>query len=210
MNMKRKVFALAIIAICAAVTAAGTWAYFTDSAHAHNVITSGGIDIEIVESKIDENGEKVDFENNIKGIMPGQSVSKIVEVKNHEDSGDAWIRVFVQMGISEPGDPITNPLIKNLPLEIEVNGEMIPVVTYQVNEEHWVYDEDDGYYHYKQPVASGEQTEPLFEEVEFAPEMGNEYQNCTVRIDITAEAVQAVHNGETWDEVVSWTENGEQ
>ncbi len=207
--MKKKIFALALIAICAAVTAVGTWAYFTDNAQAHNVITTGGIDIEIVETQKVMDGEVMTEEpypnDPITGIMPGESVSKIVRVENTEDSGEAWIRVWVNIGISEPGDPITNPTIKNLPLQIEVDGEMKDVVSFQINEEFWEQGEDY-YYYYKTPVAVDAQTEPLFEEVSFAKEMGNEYQNCTVYIDVTAEAVQTAHNGDTWDTVVSWTE----
>lgn len=207
MNMKKKIFALALIMICAAVTAAGTLAYFTDNAHAHNVITTGGIDIEIVETQVDkESGTEVPFVNNITGVMPGERVSKIVTVKNHEDSGEAWIRVWLNIGISEAGDPITNPTIKCLPLEIEVGGEMIPVVSYEINDTYWEYNEEDGYYYHEEPVEAGKATAPLFKEVKFAPEMGNEYQNCTVMIDVIAEAVQTAHNGDTWDTVVSWTE----
>ena len=118
--MKRKVLALAVVTICLAIIASGTLAYFTAEETAHNVITSGNINIEIVE-KHDDDGdpstELVDFpEEGVSGIMPGCDVSKIVTVKNKEDSNTAWIRVWVNVGISEAGDPITNPTIKNLPL----------------------------------------------------------------------------------------------
>ena len=193
--MKKKIFALALIALCAAVTAAGTLAYFTDSATAHNVITSGGIDIEIVETRVDkETGNEVPYPDEpISGIMPGQNVSKIVTVKNHETSGDAWIRAMVNVtGQFADGTAIM--------------PEQLRYIAFEHNETYWEYDEEEGYFYCKEPVKSGEATAPLFKEVKFAAEMPNEYQGCTVYIDVIAEAVQTAHNGETWDTIVSWTE----
>ena len=45
--MKRKLLILSVLAICVAIVAAGTLAYFTAEDTAHNVITSGGVDIEL-------------------------------------------------------------------------------------------------------------------------------------------------------------------
>lgn len=202
--MKKKILALAAIAICASVAATGTLAYFTSSDEAHNVITSGGVDIELIEKTDPGNGAALaPFpEEGLSGIMPGGSASKIVSVRNMGES-DAWVRVWVNTAISEPGDPITNPTIKCLPLEIDVNGEMVPVITYDINEKEWFVGED-GYYYYKNPVpmkktwddgtSSFAETVPLFEEVSFAKEMGNEYQNCKVMIDVFAEAIQSDNN----------------
>lgn len=47
--MKRKLFAGAVIAICLSLIAYGTLAYFTAEDTARNVITSGGIDIQLRE-----------------------------------------------------------------------------------------------------------------------------------------------------------------
>lgn len=190
--MKKRILTLAALMICLATFASGTLAYFTVKDKAHNVITSSNVGIELIEKTIDKDGTKVDFPSEgISGVMPGDSVSKIVSVEN-TGKGEAWIRVWVNTGISEPGDPITNPTIKNLPLEITLDGKSIPVISYKVDELKWIY--EDGYYYYKQPVASGDSTDILFDEVHFAKEMGNEYQNCKVVIDISAEAVQYANN----------------
>ena len=50
---KKKVLAIALIVMMIAVASAGSFAYFTAEETAHNVITTGGIDIELVESKMD-------------------------------------------------------------------------------------------------------------------------------------------------------------
>ena len=47
--MKRKLLILSVLAICLAILAAGTFAYFTSEDTAHNVITSGGVKIAVQE-----------------------------------------------------------------------------------------------------------------------------------------------------------------
>ena len=124
--MKKKIFTLAALAICATMLASGTLAYFTVKDKAHNVITSSKVGIELIEKTKDKNGAEVDFpKEGISGVVPGDSVSKIVSVKNNGEA-TAWIRVWVNTAISEPGDPISNPTIKNLPLTINVDGKEIP------------------------------------------------------------------------------------
>lgn len=198
--MKKRIFSLAVVIICLAILASGTLAYFTTEDTARNVITSGGLAIELVEG-YDDDGNPLtapkDFpEEGLFGIMPGTSASKIVSVKN-TGASEAWIRVWVNVGISEDGDPITNPTIKNLPLTItNADGEEIDVVTLDFNSTDWTKGED-GYYYYNSPVETVEPkniTAPLFNTVAFAKEMGNEYQGCKVIIDVSAEAVQTANN----------------
>lgn len=210
--MKKKILAVAMIAAIAAITASGTLAYFNAKGQAHNVITTGGVGIEIVE-KIpdgdDPDTELDDFEN-VSGVMPGADVDKIVTVKNIGEA-EAWIRVWVNVGISESGDPITNPTIKNLPLTITTaDGKEIDVITYEVDDSKWLHGED-GYYYYLKPVEKGDSTDILFDKVHFAKEMGNEYQNCTVLIDVSAEAVQTANNpipdGGDVSDIKGWPNN---
>lgn len=188
--MKKKILFVAAVLVCIAIAAAGTLAYFTSSTTAHNVITSGKIDIELVEKTI-EDGVEVDFpEDGISGVMPGTSVDKIVTVKNTGTS-DAWIRVALEATIvSASGEPLS-----------------VDVMTYGI-ESGWVLG-NDGYYYYTDSVAPGASTSTLIEEVHFAPKMGNEYQNCTANLVVTAQAVQVTHNGETVMEAVGWPESAE-
>ena len=189
--MKKKIFTVSVITICLAALGYGTLAYFNDEAVAHNVITSGGVDVEILEKQ--ENGE-VFPEEGVHGVMPGGHVSKIVMVENNKDSAESWIRVWVNVGISESGNPILNPTIKNLPQTITNSaGEEIEVIQLDYNADDWLQDER-GYWYYKESIDAGERTEPLFEHVYFAPEMDNTYQDCKVTIDIHAEAVQYANN----------------
>lgn len=190
--MKKKILLAAAVMICLAVDASGTLAYFTSENTAHNVITSGGVNIEVVEKTQGKDGVLVDFpKEGVRGVMPGSDVSKIVSVKNTGES-EAWIRVQVESVIKAADGA-------DLPLTIENVG---PVMTYTVGG-GWSLGED-GYYYYAKPVAAGETTGILFDTVKFAPEMGNAYQNCTANIEISAQAVQTANNGKTVLEAKGW------
>lgn len=52
--MKRKILILSVLAICIATLAAGTIAFFTAEGKAHNVITTGGVEIAVQEWADDE------------------------------------------------------------------------------------------------------------------------------------------------------------
>lgn len=186
--MKKKILLVTAVVICLAIASAGTMAYFTSEDAAHNVITSGGVNIELVEKTEGEDGTLVDFpEGGIKGVMPGSDVSKIVSVKNTGES-EVWIRVRVEAGIQA------------------ADGGELPadVMSFEVGS-GWHMD-FDGYIYYAEPVAPGESTELLFDVVHFSPEMGNAYQNCTANIVISAQAVQTANNGSTVTEAAGWPE----
>lgn len=77
--MKRKILILSVLAICIATLAAGTIAFFTAEGKAHNVITTGGVEIAVQEWADDEKTKP--FEN-LSGVMPNTTVTKIAEVEN--------------------------------------------------------------------------------------------------------------------------------
>ena len=177
--MKKKILLAAAVVICLTIAVSGTLAYFTFEDTAHNVITSGGVSIEVVEKTKGEGETEVDFpKEGITGVMPGTEVSKIVSVRNTGNS-EAWVRVKVDATIKSA----------------EGEGKLpSDVMTYTVSE-GWT--EKDGYYYYNNKVPAGESTSILFDTVKFDPEMGNEYQNCKANIVISAQAVQTANNGTT-------------
>ncbi len=202
-HLKLKLLALFVAALSLQTVATGTLAYFTATETAHNVITTGGIKIDLIEKTIDPDGDVVDFpEEGIPGVMPGTSASKIVSVLNEADSSDAWIRVIVEPTITgADGNP--------LPTVLEGG---IPAVTIVIQSEKWIVGED-GYYYYTEPVKPVETTEVLFSEVAFAPQMGNEYQSCKVELAVSAQAVQVANNpipeGGDVTDVAGWPNVGE-
>lgn len=190
--MKKKILSLGVVVICLAILASGTIAYFSAEDTAHNVITTNGIGINIIEKTESDGGVLTDFpEGGISGVMPGTSVSKIVSVEN-DGGAEAWIRVQVEQGMKSADE-------KDLPLTL--NGDT-PAMTFTVDTSKWIL--EDGWYYYHKPVAAGAVTDILFEEVHFAPQMGNEYQNCTANIEILAQAVQTANNGSTVMDAQGW------
>ncbi len=190
--MKRKIAAVGVILLCFVILGSGTLAYFSAEDLAHNVITTGGIDILLIEKTRDETGILTDFPaEGVSGVMPGMAVSKIVSVRNVGES-EAWIRIRLEKQISGPSGDLPTVLS---------GGKQ--VMQFSLNSGKWI-DGEDGYYYYTDPVPAGQTTEVFFEEVRFALEMGNEYQNATANILIDAQAVQTANNGTTVLEAQGW------
>ena len=145
--MKRKLLILSVLAICLSTLAAGTLAYFTAEDKAHNVITTGGIDITVQE---------------------------------------AWVRVKVE---------------KNIRLQGQGTADA-GLVELTRNTADWT--EKDGYYYYTKALKPGEVTAPIFTAVTFKADMGNEYQNATATVDVSAQAVQTANNGATVMDAQGW------
>ena len=175
--MKRKIAFLAVLTICCVIIGSGTLAYFTDSVQVHNVITSGEVDIALVETTIDklDGGKPTKFEN-VSGVMPGMTISKIAQVSNTGES-EAYVRVAVQKDI-------------NLASTGEANTALISI---DFNDKDWTY--QDGFYYYNKALKPGELTVPLFTKVTFHESMDNLYQGSSVGIDVAAYATQVANNG---------------
>ena len=176
--MKRKLLLLSVMVICIAIAAVGTLAYFTTDAIAHNVITTGGVDIELSEWA---DAEKTQPFKDPSGVMPGMTVTKIAEVENTGASA-AWVRVKVEKAIK-------------LAKEIEGFTPDTALVALNINTEKWEHEGD--YFYYKEALQPNEITAPIFTSVTFNKTMGNEYQGATATVDIVAQAVQKDNNGDS-------------
>ena len=189
--MKKRIFAFAVMLICLSVLASTTLAYFTDVGTARNVITSGGVSIQLVEQQL-VGDRLVDYPNQPIAAMPGKVVSKIVTVKGLEQA--AWIRMnYTVTVLDAAGDAMEIPA-----------AELEKLIVIAADAENWTY--RDGWWYCNQPVSAGESTKPLFDKVTFSLDMGNAYQESTVYIDITAQAVQKANNGETVLDAAGWPE----
>lgn len=186
--MKKKILTVAAMVVCTAILVGGTLAYFTAEEQVHNVITSDAVDIAIEEWQDKVGGTP--YPDEPIEVMPSTTVSKIVTVKNK--NATSYIRAKFDVVITDE------------------NGESIThdpdVVKVEPSNGKWV--EKDGWWYYADAVATGVATEPLFTEVVFdGPNMTNEYQNCTVEINVYAQAVQAANNGASALEAAGWSEN---
>ena len=191
--MRKKLIAGAVVAICLSLMAYSTIAYFTHENTATNVITSGNIRIDLLqEMAVTEDGQTVLFEDSQErfDVMPAQEVSKIVKVKNIGDNA-AYVRIQVEKAIS---------------LAEGVQGDPdVSLITMDFDRAGWT--ENDGYYYYNEPLEPGETTTALFNNVTFAPSMGNMYQNSTATITVNAQATQVKNNGTDVFTAAGWPES---
>ena len=188
--MKKKILYVAAIIICLSIITGGTLAYFTTSDTARNVITSGGISLEVVEEQLID-GKLQPYPSQPIQVMPATTVSKLVSVRNTQQP--AWVRMTYTLTVKDASGKVMD-----IP-----PAELSKVIAIDAGGGKWL--EKDGWWYYSSAVQSGMSTEPLFREVVFSgPHMDNKYQNCTVTIDVTAQAVQKANNGTTPLEAQGW------
>ena len=181
-TMKRKLLILSVLAICVAMLAGGTLAFFTSEDKAHNVITTGGVEITLQEWA--DEAKTTPFKD-LTGVMPNTTVTKIAEIRN-TGASDAWVRVKVEKNIRLQGDGTPDTGLVEL----------------KCNTVDWT--EKDGYYYYNKILKPGEVTAPIFTAVSFAADMGDEYQDATATVDVFAQAVQTANNGDTVMTAQGW------
>lgn len=189
-GMKRKILYTAVLMICLSILSSGSFAYFTTEGTTRNVITSGGIGVRVVEQQLVDGIPTASTGQSIR-IVPDITVSKIVSAKSTEQS--AWIRMNYSAAVYDSDGR-----------KIEIPAEeLASVIVIEPDTEYWMLVNDWWYYH--TAVKAGETTQPLFETVTFSgPDMGNEYQNCTVKLYIFAQAVQQANNGASVMEAKGW------
>lgn len=167
--MKKKWTIAAVLVLVVALLAVGTWAVFS----ADNVITMGSVKLALH----DEDGTGQPFTT--VSAMPGSDVDKVVYVEN-VGSGAFYTRVKIT-------PEIINAANESVPLD---PSERLLVL--DLNDTDWIAGAD-GYYYYHGSVDPKTATSKLFNHVTFSKDMGNEYQNATVHIYVTAEAVQTAN-----------------
>ena len=186
--MKKKILFLTAVLVCLSIAMTGTLAYFTADDVAHNVITTGKVSIELKEWA---DKEKQEAFQNLQGVMPGRTVTKIAEVKN-SGSADAWVRAKVTKTVkAKNGDELSSEILK---LDIDRADSQ------------WIL--KDGYYYYQEALKAGETSEPIFTSVSFDMGMGNPYQDSTASVDVLVQAVQTANNGDSAENASGWPQNG--
>lgn len=182
---KRKHLKLLLFILCLGLCVSGTLAYITVSNIVRNVITTGSLRVEVIETDADGNPFK-----NVSGVLPGMKVGKVVTVKNTADN-PCWVRINVR---------------KEIILDEGITGTPdLSLIELDLDTEDWV--EQDGSYYYNRKLESGESTVPLFTTVVFNGDIADRmYTNCTANVTVGAEAVQCANNGNTVLEAEGWPE----
>lgn len=202
MNKKRIILFVAVSALLLALAVGGTTAYYSVSEIAHNVITTSGVKIELVENFDDDKtwsesrggeGEIVYSLDEL--VMPGTELKKEPVVVNTGNE-DVYVRVEVDMTITSPeGEDLIGYVNPNLyAFNWDAPAEESDPSVIRTNHENWDLDVEDGaWLVYKGALHPGEKL-PIFDHVEIDPRMTNEFQGCTVEITVRAQAVQAANN----------------
>lgn len=189
--MKRKLLLLSVMVICIAIAAAGTLAFFNGDATAHNVITTGKVGITVNEYSKYDPDERVKYENEQTGIMPGTTVNKIVVVSGEEGTADAWVRV---------------KFTKSIQLADGKQGEVnLDLIRLNIGAD-WI-DGKDGWFYYNAPVKANQEAAPALLSVQFDTKMDNTYQGATATVDVLAQAVQCANNGKTALTAKGWPDS---
>ena len=188
--MKKKILFLTAVLVCLSIAMTGTLAYFTADNVAHNVITTGKVNIALQEWADED--QTVPFEN-LEGVMPGNEITKIAIVEN-TGTAPAWIRVKIDIAVTKQigNEVLTLPSDK---------------VTVNIDTKSWKLG-TDGYYYYQKALDADAKTKPIFTSVLFDKGMGNEYQDSTASVDVLVQAVQTANNGDSAENASGWPQNG--
>lgn len=188
--MKRKLFAMCLVAALAATAViGGTLAYFTDSDAAENTFTVGNVDIALTEPDWEAEG-KAEAET----VYPGEPLAKDPTVENI-GANPCFVRVSVS-NLDQFGE----------------KGDIVYLTGYQEGElgEGWV-DGKDGYFYWTKPLAARgteddewnqglvSKTAPLFDQIKMPVGLvGGEEAEPIV---VAAQAVQAQGARASWADV---------
>lgn len=173
-TIKKRAALIAAIVCCIAMVAAGSLAYFNAQETAKNVITTGALKMALHDETTDG---KPFPEDGISGVVPATTVDKKVYVEN-VGNVDMYVRIAL--------DKVITPA-KGSQAELDFSN-----ITLDIDSSKWT--EKDGYYYYNRALKPGEKTEPLFTKVSFGAELGNDYMDAKVVIDVDAQAVQSKNN----------------
>lgn len=175
--MKKTIMITVLTIACIALAVAGTFALITNEQTTVNVVTMGSVKIEALEVK----------PQTALKVVPAASSDWKVSAKN-TGSQEAYLRVKINKQITLAQTGSADPAI----------------MQFDIDNTYWEY--HDGFYYYKQPLAAGAESKPLFTKVSFAETAGNLYQQATADAAITIYATQVKNNGSSALNALGWPE----
>ncbi len=185
---KQKLLLITVLSLIVITMIGITSAYFATSERSHNVITTSGVTVELLETAVDANGHTVPFEN-ITNAIPGNTYSKIPQVKN-TDASDTWVRIRpIITASASDGSSLPVP-----------DGALI--INYDTTD--WLKQGD--YYYYHSALASDQLTTPLFTEVTIKSDLPDNYKNAKFNLTLSVGAVQSANNGTDVLSAEGWPE----
>lgn len=167
---------LAIISVLVIMGVAGIIAYFTDTATVTNNVKMGIVDIDLKEYTINENGDKVEWQDK-QNIMPGEVISKIPEITCVQGSADCYVRAKVELSCSDEN--------------LQNSSQMLTLNNINIDQNNWFYCQSDGYFYYKNILTDSTNPITLFTEVSIPTTLNNDWSLENIKIDVTVEAIQS-------------------
>lgn len=89
-------------------------------------------------------------------------------------------------GVQADGKAFTKNLI-----QIGYSNKLIPTTDIATATDNWVYNSEDGWFYYAQPLDAKAKTGKLLEKLIFHKDMGDEYKNASFDLVVKLEAIQA-------------------
>lgn len=185
---KRTKLITAAVSLGALMTVGGTLAWFTDSETATNTVTTGYVDVKIVEHEPENNGDygyTYEVEKNNTGIKYGNITPGVVIEKDptivYTGSVPGYVRYKVEVEAGEGDVGFAAELIQSL--QFMKDGEQVAL-------SELVGDADDSWIYDTTVRQSGEEGTLLFDTVEISNEVGNEIANKSLKIVVKADAIQ--------------------
>lgn len=170
MKGRSKLLLIALVAIILTVLTQPTLAFYTTIGQATNVVTSGGIRLQIHEKTADGS----DFPEEGVYVIPGDIVSKQVSVEN----------------VCE------HPFYLRVKLVHEANNTTLSAedaMKLDIDTQNWTY--ANGFYYYNQVLQPGEFTTTLFTQVEIVgSHVDQSHIGSTLHLKVNAYAVQSENN----------------
>lgn len=182
--MKKKLLIVGVIAVLCFATLA-TIAYFTAEKTTTNVISTGTVDLELYEK--DAAGNVYDEGGmTITNVMPGTEVTKEVYLYN-KGTANLYTRARAVITVTSA----SGATLSAAPVSVTPGDD-------------WTA--KDGWYYYNAALAPAAHDNAItfFEEVVIAGSMPNEYQGCTIHVDVEAQAVQVKNNGSSALTAAGW------
>ena len=184
-TMKKRMMFVAVVAILITICASGTMAFFTAEERTDNKITSGMIDVQLVE----------EADQDIP-MMPNTKVEKTATIKNLDE--EAFVRASCNILVFDKNG-------KQVTLTAKETAAMISLT---MNDKDWAQKADDTvWWYYQKPVETGAATAPLFTEIVFdGAAITDAYQGCTAKVMVDVQAVQTANNGTDAMKALGWPE----
>lgn len=185
---KRTKLITAAVSLGALMTVGGTLAWFTDSETATNTVTTGYVDVKIVEHKPENNdkyGYTYTLEEDNTGIQysditPGVEIEKDPTIV-YTGSVPGYVRYKVEV---EDENGTANDLIHSL--QFMKNGN-------PVDQSELVGDGDGSWIYDTKAYEKDAEVANLFDTVKISDEIGNEIANKSIKIVVKADAIQAAN-----------------